>query len=101
MEQEQLIPAEIICTHHKIDYAFINSLGEAGLIEVNMVEGKAFVNPSQLADLEKFICFYYELDINLEGIEAIATLLQRMREMEEEIALLKQELRMNRIIQRS
>ncbi|MGB8190937.1 MAG: chaperone modulator CbpM [Chitinophagaceae bacterium] len=93
MEEEQLIPADMICTHHNIQYAFIHSLGNAGLIEVSMVEGKAFVHPGQLSDLEKFICFHHELDINMEGIEAIAGLLQRMHDMQEEISLLKVKLR--------
>jgi MerR HTH family regulatory protein len=93
MEQEQLIPAEIICTHHKIDTAFIFSLESSGLIEVNRQEDVAYIHPSQLSDLEKFIFFHYGLDINIEGIEAIANLLQRMRCMQEELADLKRQLR--------
>ena len=90
MEQEQLIPVDIVCTHHKIDYTFIDSLGSAGLIELNIIEGKPFVHPSQLIDLERFICFHYELDINVEGIEAIAGLLERMKKLQEELQTLKQ-----------
>ena len=89
MEQEQLIPADIICAHHKIDQTFIISLESSGLIEVNRVEGQVFVHPSQLNDLEKFIYFHYELDINMEGIEAIANLLHRMHEMQQELNLLR------------
>lgn len=92
MEQEQLISAEIICAHHKIDQTFIISLESSGLIEVNRVQGQVFVHPSQLNDLEKFIYFHYELDINMEGIEAIASLLQRMRSMQDELSLLRRKL---------
>lgn len=93
MEQEQLIPAEMICTHHKIETAFIFSLESAGLIEISRKDDVVYIHPSQLADLEKFICFHYELDINMEGIEAIASLLQRIRVMQEEMADLKRRLR--------
>lgn len=93
MEQEQLIPAEIICTHHKIDTAFIFSLESAGLIEISRQDDVVYIHPSQLSDLEKFICFHYELEINMEGIEAIASLLQRMQSMQEEMMQLKRRLR--------
>ena len=89
MEDEQLIPADVICTHHHIEYNFINSLETAGLIEITNVEGRSFIHPSQLQDLEKFICFHYELDINLEGIEAIAALLQRLRTLQREVDVLR------------
>ena len=89
MEQEQLISAEIICAHHQIDQTFIVSLESSGLIEVNRVEEQLFVHPSQLNDIEKFIYFHYQLDINMEGIEAIASLLQRMRGMQDELKLLR------------
>lgn len=92
MEQEQLIPADIICAHHQIDQTFIFSLESSGLIEVNRVEEKVFVHPSQLSDLEKFIYFHYQLDINLEGIEAIANLLHRMQQMQDELNALRRKL---------
>ncbi|HEX6193872.1 MAG TPA: chaperone modulator CbpM [Chitinophagaceae bacterium] len=90
MEDEQLIPADVICTHHHIEYNFISSLESAGLIAVTTVEGKSFIHPSELQELEKFICFHYELDINLEGIEAIAALLQRVRSLQKEVDQLRE-----------
>ena len=89
MEDEQLIAADVICMHHHIEYSFINSLETAGLIQITTVEGQSFIHPSQLQDLEKFICFHYDLDINLEGIEAIAALLQRIRNLQQEVNALR------------
>lgn len=85
MEQQPLIPADAVCTHHHIEYTFIDSLQTAGLIEITTVEGRSYIDPEQLQDLEKFICFHYELDINMEGIEAIASLLHRMRSLQQEL----------------
>jgi hypothetical protein len=93
MEQEQLIPAEIICTHHKIETSFIFTLESAGLIETSRQNDAVYIHPSQLPDLEKFIFFHYGLDINLEGIEAIAGLLQRISLLQEEMAELRRKLR--------
>jgi hypothetical protein len=50
---------------------------------------------SQLNELEKIIRLYYELDINLEGIETVIHLLQRINDMQDEITLLKNRLRLH------
>ena len=92
MEDEQLIPADAICSHHHIEYNFISNLQTAGLIEITTIDEKVFIHPSQLPDLEKFICFHYELDINVEGIEAIACLLQRVRNLQKEVDELRNRL---------
>ena len=92
MEDEHLIPADAVCTHHHIEHNFISNLQTAGLIEITTVEGRSYIHPSQLPDLEKFICFRYELDINVEGIEAIAYLLHRVRGLQKEVEDLRSRL---------
>jgi hypothetical protein len=44
--------------------------------------------------LEKIVRLYYDLDINIEGIDAVINLLQRMEDMQHEIVLLKNRLRL-------
>jgi len=89
MPNEQLIPATDFCTSHDIEIGFIQSLHEYGLIEVITIEETRFVHTEQLPQLEQFIRLHYELDINLAGIDAIANLLQRIQEMQDEIRMLK------------
>jgi chaperone modulatory protein CbpM len=93
MQTEEMIPADEFCIHHKIELSFIYSLKESGLIEMSSVEEKIFVPVSQLNQLEKLVRLYYEMDINLEGIETITYLLQRMNEMQQQIILLNNRLR--------
>jgi chaperone modulatory protein CbpM len=93
MEQEpRLIPASTCCTHYNIEYTFIESLREAGLIEVQMVEAQSFVPESQLSDLEQYTRLHHDLGINPAGIEAIAHLLRRVRSLQEELTGLRQRL---------
>ena len=93
MEQEpRLIPASTCCTHYNIEYTFIESLQEAGLIEVHTVEAQSFVPESQLSDLEQYTRLYNDLGINTAGIEAIAHLLRRMQSLQEELTGLRQRL---------
>lgn len=91
---EELITPEACCTHYHIELTFIQSLNEYGLIEIISVEEKQFIHNTQLHELEKFIRLHYELGINLEGIDAIGHLLLKMKDMQEEIALLKNKLQL-------
>jgi len=94
MQTEYLIAVDEFCTIHNIDASFISSLKQTGLIEVTTIKDAGFIDADQLQQLEKFIRFYYELDINLEGIETITHLLQRISNMQEEIRMLKNRLRL-------
>ena len=80
------------CIHHNIEVAFINSLKESGLVEFTSVDEKICVPESQLPHLEKLVRLYYEMDINLEGIETITYLLSRMNEMQQQILHLNNKL---------
>jgi chaperone modulatory protein CbpM len=88
MPTEDMVPANEFCIHHNIELSFIYSLNQSGLIEIITVEEKIFVPVSQLNQLEKLVRLYYDMDINLEGIETITYLLQRMNDMQQQITYL-------------
>jgi hypothetical protein len=92
MQTEEMIPASECCIHYHIEPSFIDSLRDAGLIEILIVEEKIYVPNNQLSQLEKLVRLYYELDINLEGIETITYLLQRMNDMQKQITQLSNRL---------
>jgi chaperone modulatory protein CbpM len=92
METEQLIAATEFCYYHNIELSFISSLNESGLIDITKVEEKIFVPVSQLKHLEKLMRLKEEMDINVEGIETITYLLQRMNEMQQHILQLNNKL---------
>ncbi|MGD0341843.1 MAG: chaperone modulator CbpM [Bacteroidales bacterium] len=94
MNKANLIPANEFCASHNIEISFIDSLQEAGLIEITTIKETAYIQESQLSELEKVVRLYYDLDINLEGIETVKYLLQRINNMQEEITLLKNRLRL-------
>ncbi len=89
MEQEDLIPAEDFCLHHHIEYSFISSLENSGLISITSVKHSSFIHSDDVNKLEKFVRLHYDLDINIEGIETINHLLDKMEEMQREIVKLR------------
>jgi len=94
MKTENLIPVQEFIMHHKIEMSFIHSLNESGLIQITTVERTQYISREQLSDLEKMIRLHYELDINIEGIESIAHLLQRVENLHEELTVLKNRLKL-------
>ncbi len=94
MNMNNLIPADEFCSNHNIEISFISTLQETGLIEVTTIEETEFIHVSQLQQLEKIMHLYHDLDINIEGIDAIFNLLQRIDDMQGEITSLKNRLRL-------
>ena len=92
MQTQHLISADEFCIHHKVEYSFINSLEQFGLISITTIEQKPFVDSEKLTELEKFARLHYDLDINLEGIEAINYLLEKVKNLQEEVNGLKNRL---------
>ena len=94
MYKENLIPANEFCANHNIEISFIRSLQQNGLIEITTISETGYIHESQLQELEKIVRLYYELDINLEGIETITYLLKRINNMQDEITSLRNRLRL-------
>jgi chaperone modulatory protein CbpM len=94
MQTEYLIALDEFCANHNIEISFVSSLHQTGLIEIKTVKETVFIDADQLQQLEKFIRLYYELDINLEGIETISHLLERIKSLQEENITLKNRLRL-------
>jgi chaperone modulatory protein CbpM len=92
MTTKGLIAANEFCTYHHVEYTFIRSLNEAGLVEIQVIDQTEYITETQLQKLEKMIRLHNELEINLAGIEAITHLLQRVEGIQEEMRVLRNRL---------
>lgn len=88
-----MIAIEVFCTNYEVEYAFVESLQEHDLIETVIVDNARFLQVPQLNRIERIIRLHHELDINLEGIEAIQGLLSRIEHLDRELASLRNRLR--------
>ena len=89
-----LIATTDICTYHEVEYTFITSLQEAGLVELKVVDKATYVPETDLQKLERMIRLHHELEINIAGIEAITHLLERVEQMQEEMRTLRNRVNM-------
>ena len=95
--QNELIIVSEYCRKCHIEPSFIDLLQEGGLIEDIRTEGgERCLQFAQLPDVERYSRMYYDLSINIEGIDAIHHLLQRMEEMQNELHELRSQLRLFR-----
>ena len=92
MQTAQLIPINTFCIHHEVDIAFVHSLQRFGLIETITIEETIFIQEEKVSELEKLVRLYQELGINLEGIDVISHLLERVKLMQEELISLRNRL---------
>lgn len=88
-----LIATLDICTYHEVEYTFISSLSDAGLVELKVVNNTTYIPESDLQKLERMIRLHHDLEINIAGIEAITHLLARVEQMQEEMRVLRNRLR--------
>ena len=90
--QTELIIVSEYCHKCHIEPSFIDLLEEGGLIEVRTEGGEHYLLASQLPDVERYSRMNYDLSINMEGIDAIHHLLERMELMRREISTLRNQL---------
>ena len=88
-----LIRAEEFCRGHQLEVAYLYSLQEFGLIEVVSTDSQVFIRRDELPRLEKIVVFHRELQVNLEGIDVIMNLLERVTRMQDEVTQLRNRLK--------
>lgn len=93
MNPEYIIIREY-CIQSRIEPDFLVQLINEGLIEITVIDNESYIHVSQLRHLEQYTRWYYDLSINVEGIDVIRNLLDKMHSMQGEIAKLKQQLKL-------
>lgn len=93
MKQENYITITDFCNSHNVTSQFVMQLYDLGLLEVVHRQDLHYLPLKQLPRAEKIVRLYLDLDINLEGIEVITHLLERIQSMQTELISLQNKLR--------
>ncbi|QCE43338.1 chaperone modulator CbpM [Psychroserpens sp. NJDZ02] len=94
MEVTDLISITTFCTHYNVPTTFINQLQDYELIEVVVSEQEEYIKLTQINEVEKMMRLHYDLNINLEGLDAVYNLLKRVENLQSEITSLHNKLRL-------
>ena len=90
-----LITLKEYSIQYNIEPEFLLELEESGIIFFQEEGEEKYILEEQLSELERYIRFYYDLNINIEGIDAIRHLLAKVAEMEREIKMLRGQLQLH------
>jgi hypothetical protein len=93
MSDEEMIPLETFCTYYNVERSFVETLESYGLVSINSREERRFILMEEVVELEKFSRLYYDLNINVPGIDALKHLLERLKELQQETENLRARLR--------
>lgn len=92
MANQDLIPATVFCTHHRIEVSFLRSLHSYGLIALTCTDEDDFLAPDEVAMVERLMRLHYDLQINFEGLDVIQNLLHQQEELQAQVARLRNQL---------
>lgn len=82
------------CSRYDIDKDFLYQLEKESLIKIHIIDSEEWIDDSQFRKIEQFMRWHYDLSINIEGIDVINNLLEKMDDMQQEMNRLKQILRL-------
>lgn len=94
MNSKNLIQIKQFCRYHEIENTFITELNNYGLVEIIIQEEDEYLQPEQLPAIEKMIRMHYDLKINLEGIDAIYHLLNKIELLQQNLKETQNKLRL-------
>ncbi len=92
--EKNLIAIATLCSYYEIEFSFFDALYKTGLIQIVIIEQDQFIHQDQIGDLEKMIRLHHELNVNIEGIDVALNLLEKEKELREELNALKNRLKL-------
>ncbi len=92
MSKEKITYRECVQIY-QVEEVFLDALHSSGLIEVVVEDEDRYIEYDYLQEFEQFVRWYYELEINIEGIEALHHVLQQVRELQSDVERLRSELK--------
>lgn len=85
MPGEKLIAVKEFCSYHEIDTRVIIDFNTHNLISLTREKRSYYISSKQLPIAEKLLRLHLNLGINLEGLEVILPLLERLQNQEDRL----------------
>ncbi|WP_394973025.1 chaperone modulator CbpM [uncultured Croceitalea sp.] len=92
MKKATHIRIQEFCAHYNIEPSFVQQLQEYEIVEIETTDNEMIVHENEILKLEKMVRLHHELEINLEGLQAIHHLLEKVNMLQEEITTLRRKL---------
>tara|TARA_R110002050_G_scaffold24083_2_gene64216 strand:- start:8833 stop:9126 length:294 start_codon:yes stop_codon:yes gene_type:complete len=94
MSKEKLIQINQLCTHYQVEISLFSELHDFGIIEILTIEDSYFIHEDKISIVEKVVRMQKDLNINLEGIDTVLNLLDKINDLQTELNTTKNRLRL-------
>ena len=72
---------------YQVEETFLNQLESSGLIEIVIEEDDRYIEYDYLQEIEQFVRWHYELEINMEGIEALIICCKQVQQLQDDVEI--------------
>lgn len=95
MNLENLTTVHSLASQYDVTITFFEVLDELGLIEVITVNENHYIHHDNIFKVEKIIRIHKDLELNLEGIDVVLNLLDKIETLQQELIATKNSLRLH------
>lgn len=92
MKNTKFISIQTFCQLYETPASFFDDLHEYEIIEFKIIENTKYIEQNDIGKIEKLMKLHYDLDINMEGLDAIINLTNKITQLQNEINQLKNKL---------
>ncbi len=94
MNSIEFIPIPHLCKQYRIEETFITELHEKGVLQLKIVEKTYCLHQDYMPVFEKIMRIHDDLHINIEGIDVILNLLDKIEELNNQLKKTQNRLRL-------
>ena len=94
MSDSNIILVSQLCKHYQVESSFFIDLHEFGLIEILTIDNRTFIHEDKISVIDKVIRIQNDLNLNMEGIDTVFNLLEKINELQTELNTVKNRLRL-------
>jgi hypothetical protein len=93
MSEKDILKLEKFCELYEVPTSFVDSLNQLELINLTIIDDEPYIENEALPTIEKYIRMHYDLNVNMEGLDVISNLLDKITSLQKELILLENELK--------
>ena len=94
MSKEKLILINQLCTHYQVEMSLFSDMHSFGIIELLTIEDSYYIHEDKISVVEKIIRMKKDLNINLEGIDIVLNLLEKINDLQTNLTAVKNRLQL-------
>ena len=94
MSKENLILINQLCTHYQVEMSLFSELHDYGIIELLVIENSYFIHEDKISVVEKVVRLQKDLNINMEGVDTVFNLLDKITDLKIKLNTVKNRLRL-------